>query len=465
MPALAQFVLISLYTVYSLADDNIKSLDPIFGKIKDHKSNLSYYIGENPDTILYQNEPDKAFIPASVTKLITSVVVLDEMGPATRLVTKIKARKVDIKGDVLAGHICLLGAGDPSFVSENMWILVNNFVRSGIKIIRGDIIVDDSLFDWVAFDETRLKTRVDRAYDAPVGAMSFNWNSMNIYVRPNEEGKKAHVILDPIQQSDLIENQVITNSKPTQITVSKVVNGHLDKVIVKGNINKDSEEKLYFIPVTNPALWSGNNLKIFLAQRGVVVHGIVRQGLCASDSSDMAISESKPIEQMVKDMNKFSNNFVAEMLVKLLASQTKTRASLQDGVKHIQVYLKKKGFTDKDIKISNPSGLTRDNFVSARSLWKLLFNAQADLRINGEFLSSLPLAGIDGTLKNRMKDIATLGRIRAKTGYINGVVSLSGYYSNRQNKIIPFVFLYNGIEDEAKVRSLIDKALIYLARH
>lgn len=450
---------------FALAKSDISSnIEAILKGLKDYKSNLSIYVAKSPSHFIYRNQEDKLLVPASISKLVTGIVVLNELGPATRLSTRIEAPKGQIKNGRLSGDICLIGSGDPSFVSENMWILVNNFLRSGIKTITGDVIVDDSLFDQVAFDESRLKNRVNRAYDAPVGAMSFNWNSINVYVAPSESGKKAQVTLDPSNEYSILENHVISNSKPTQISVSKVKQGALDKVVVRGNIKLGSPEVLYFVPVTSPALWSGYNLKSFLEQRGVKLEGMVKNIKCPFKGYQVASSESKPVEQMVKDMNKFSNNFVAEMLIKLLASQKKAMASLQDGVADIQAFLKRRGYSEKEIHLTNPSGLTRDNKTTARAMWRLLYESHGDLSLNGELVSSLPLAGIDGTLKNRMKDQDTVGRVRAKTGYLNGVVSLAGYYANKDQDIIPFVFIYNGSEDEAKVRNLFDRVVTFLVK-
>jgi serine-type D-Ala-D-Ala carboxypeptidase/endopeptidase (penicillin-binding protein 4) len=150
-------------------------------------------------------------------------------------------------------------------------------------------------------------------------------------------------------------------------------------------------------------------------------------------------------------------------------ASVETRASLSEGIALIKKYLKNQNFSEQEILFENPSGLTRDNKMTAFFLWRFLQESQSDLRWNGELLSSLPLAGIDGTLKKRFTDSSVRGRIRAKTGYLNGVVSLSGYYAEssygkgfKQSHIVPFVFLYNGSESETKVRDTIDKTLSYL---
>jgi len=463
---LGQFSLILLIIFFSrISSASEGQLKKILSEVADAKTNFSMFAAADYEKIIAKQNENTQFVPASVTKIITGVVVLQELGPASRLKTILKANKSEIAKDKLNGDLCLVGAGDPSFVSENMWIIVNNFSRTGVKQISGDIIVNDRLFDQILYDETRLKNRVDRAYDAPVGAMSFNWNSVNVHIRPAQLGEKATVILDPLSQYLQLDAEVTTSRKTTDITVSKNSKRKIDKIVVRGTINEKSDEKVHFIPISQPALWSGYNLKSFLEQRSITLRGEVRQGSCPENFEEVASSESKPIEQMVKDMNKFSNNYVAEMLIKLLgAKEKKQNASLADGMKFIQGYLARNGFLESEIKITNPSGLTRENLVTAKALWRLLKEAHGDLAINGELVASLPLAGIDGTLRNRLQNEATRGRVRAKTGYINGIVSLAGYYSNRQGQIVPFAFLYNGSENEAKVRGTMDKLILYLVR-
>jgi D-alanyl-D-alanine carboxypeptidase/D-alanyl-D-alanine-endopeptidase (penicillin-binding protein 4) len=136
---------------------------------------------ENSFFVNYNGE--KKVIPASVTKLITAASALSHFPPGTKFKTSIWSN-ARVENGVLKGNLWLKGGGDPGFVSENMWYLVNIFTRNQISKVEGKIIVDDSLFDTVRFDPSREDYRVDRAYDAPTGAMSFNWNSVNVFVKP-----------------------------------------------------------------------------------------------------------------------------------------------------------------------------------------------------------------------------------------------------------------------------------------
>jgi D-alanyl-D-alanine carboxypeptidase/D-alanyl-D-alanine-endopeptidase (penicillin-binding protein 4) len=404
----------------------------------------------NGDDEIYSLNANTSKIPASVSKVMTSYAILKHFPPGHRFYTQLF---YDGK------NLYLKGGGDPSFVSENMWFLVNEFTRSGIKAVN-DIIVDDSLFDDVRYDQTRESTRVDRAYDAPVGAMSFNWNSVNIFVRPTEVNKKAKITVDP--QSgyfDLVNNATTVSFVPKNDVIVNISNS--EKLItVTGDVGIKSAEKAIFKNVESPDMWSGVNLKFFLSQRGISVDGKIKNGLTPSDADLVASYESKNLAYILGDMNKFSNNFVAEMLTKGLAVEPGKRATLKQGVEIIKEELKKIGLDEKQITFINPSGLTRDNKFSAASLNKVLTAIKDDFSIFPAFVDSLPIAGIDGTLKKRFKGTDGEGWIRAKTGYLNNVVALAGYAGRRDGQVLTFSFLYNGPRDEGIVREAFDQILI-----
>ncbi|MDG0815513.1 D-alanyl-D-alanine carboxypeptidase/D-alanyl-D-alanine endopeptidase [Bdellovibrio svalbardensis] len=422
--------------------------------------------GEGLKTVIDINSK-QIMIPASISKVVTASAVLANFPPGHKFKTQLLS-SADVKNGVLKGSLYLKGGGDPSFVSENMWFLVNAFLRSQIKKIEGDIIVDDSLFDKMRYDVSRQKERVDRAYDAPVGAMSFNWNSANIFVRPGQPGQEAKVYADP--ENDYI--RLVSKAKTTSGSDNKLVADRKedskfdgDVIHVGGSIGKGYKEIAIFKNITQPDLWSGYNLKAFLEQRGIQVTGGIKTGVTPEKADVLAESESKAIEQILADMNKFSNNYVAEMLTKNLGTLRKSKgATLADGVVLINEHLKSLNLPEEQYHIESPSGLTRENKMSSYVMWKVLQHLRNDFRVQPEFLTSLPIAGIDGTLKKRMNNSAAERWVRAKTGYINNVVTLAGYAGLEDGRVVTFSFIYNGSTDETKVRQFFDKLLIFLVK-
>lgn len=460
MKILAVILLFSQVQVSS-ADDLGNKLKSIIKKHRFQETNLGLYVEDDGKEIFSINGA-KSMVPASLTKIVTGAAILNAFPMNKKFETQLLVKNI-IQNGVLKGDLCLKGGGDPSFVSEKMWYLVNELKRTGVATIEGDLRVDASRFDDELFDSGRDSVRVDRAFDAPISAASFNWNSVNIFVRPGETaGAPAKVFLDPENEYLELENKTKTVSKSgvKAIEASRVKNGDRDKIIVSGSLSADGQEVVIYKSISNPNLWMGMHLNEFLKQRGISLKGKVKVAVCETDSKTVAVAPSKNLNEMVSDMLKFSNNFVSEMLAKnLAADNSQAPAKMKDGVEEIKKYLDGLGFSRKDYVLENVSGLTRDNRFTAKQLALVLNTIKNDFLIFPEFLSGLPIAGVDGTLKNRMKK-GEQSMVRAKTGYLDGIVGLAGYIGRKNNSPLVFVFMYNGdFQQGLAARPLFDELI------
>ncbi len=422
---------------------------------KDHLGLAVIDLGKTPHPVEFGlNEKDQ-FIPASTTKIVTAAAVLQKLGPGFKFQTTLWSAGA-VKNGVLKGDLILKGGGDPGFVSESMWFLVNELVRTGIKKIEGNVVVDDTDFDAIRTDPSRDPARVDRAYDAPVGAMSFNWNSINIFVRPTQVGEAPAVHLDPIGNGLRIDNRAKTvNKAGTALDIARAGS----KIRVSGTIGIGQNEAVAYKNIDDPATWSGENLIFFLGQRGITVSGKLKMGKKLEGTKLLAKSESKPMTFLIADMMKFSNNFVAEMLTKNLAAQTgDVPATLEGGMKVIRANLESFGISRENFTLINPSGLSRRNKMRPVDIAQVLVKSYEHFPTSAEFLSALPLAGIDGTLKNRMKSPSAQGWVRAKTGLLTGVVGLAGFAGRKDGSVRAFAFIFNGKAEQGElVRRLFDQ--------
>lgn len=465
------FVVWGLFAGPVFAQENFKTeLQKIIKQSGIPESDLGLYIttGEgDQQTVILELNPKKKMIPASISKVATASAALEYFPPGHKFKTYLLSSG-EVQDKTLKGDLVLQGHGDPGFVSENMWFLVNNFKRNDISKIDGDIVVDDSHFDQKRYDISRQPERVDRAYDAPVGAMSFNWNSVNIFVRPGAKaGEAGKVFLDPENEYVRLVNKTVTTSgAENKVVASRMEDKNFggDVIHVSGKIGKNAKEVVIFKNITQPDLWSGYNLKAFLIQRGITVTGKVRVGKASEKAVILAEAESKAIEQAVADMNKFSNNYVAEMLTKNMGALKVMPGTLEAGMEMINAHLKKLGIPEDQYYIQNPSGLTRDNQISPFGMWKVILHLRNDFKVQPEFLSSLPIAGVDGTLKKRMKNSPGERWVRAKTGFLTNVVSLAGYAGRSDGRVFTFTFIFNGTKDEASVRNFFDQMLIALLK-
>ncbi|MBY0415757.1 MAG: D-alanyl-D-alanine carboxypeptidase/D-alanyl-D-alanine-endopeptidase [Bdellovibrionales bacterium] len=467
---LVHFLCLCFFSLNAVADTD-SDFKRIIKKHHFAESSLGLYVVDEGKKIIDINA-ERLMIPASLTKIVTGGAILTKLPLNTKFVTSVWS-KGNIEGSSLKGDICFKGGGDPSFVSEKMWYLVNEFVRTGVKTIEGDLIMDSSRFDDEIFDTGRDSVRVDRAFDAPISSLAFNWNSVNVFIRPNEKvGGPARVFLDPTNDYLELENKTTTVEKSgvKTIEVSRVKLGIKDKIIITGSLSVNAKEVVVYKSISNPTLWSASHFKEFLGQRGIKFTGTVKVGTCVEGSRVLAEVSSKNLNEMTSDMLKFSNNFVAEMLVKNLAAEEKgsstssapIRASMKDGIESIKTYLDKLGFARKDYVLENVSGLTRDNRFSAKQLSLVLGSIKNDFLVFPEFLSGLPIAGVDGTMKNRLRG-DNFSLVRAKTGYLDGVVGLGGFIGRKDKAPLIFVFMFNGGYDQGlAARPMFDELIIEL---
>lgn len=459
MKILAALILTTL-TIRSVHADDLNGR--LQKTVRAHSSSIApsnlglavYDLDQSRQPLIFGMNEQKDFTPASITKIVTAATVLQRLGASYKFQTSLWSVG-KIENGTLGGDLVLKGGGDSGFVSETMWFLVNELVRTGIKRIEGNLIVDDSDFDPIREDASRDPERVDRAYDAPVGAMSFNWNSINIFVRPTEIGKPPQVNLDPLPDYYAIVNKAKTVAKSgVDLDVSRTGN----TVFISGTIGADANEFVAYKNIDDPVDWSGRNLVYFLSQRGIIVTGKVKGGKRPEGARLLAKADSEPVSQHVADMMKFSNNYVAEMLTKNLAAQNGTLpASLDAGMKLIRETITSLGIDRQNFNLLNPSGLSRQNRIKPADLARVLVRAQHHFPIFAEMLASFPLAGMDGTLKNRMKDTAAKGWVRAKTGNLAGVVGLAGYAGRKDGSVRAFAFIFNGKPDQGdSARRLFD---------
>ncbi len=421
-------------TNLSMASNNTEqSLDRLFKKYSIKKKSIGLVVLDKKGESVYQINENRFKIPASLTKIPVAGAILENFSPNHTFKTRLYINKKPVKNK-LQGNLYIKGDGDPSFTSERLWYLVNEFKRQGITHINGNIVVDDFIFDDNWIDPGRSTPRVNRAYDSPAFGLSFNWNSLNVFVKPSQIGKPAIVSVDP-------ENNNFKNKTLTSKNTSRVATDLSDNFLtISGRVQSSDKEKLYYTPVKDN-LWAGKALKSFLSRRGISVDGKVIRSKVPKNAVEVASSPSATVGDIVKMMMKFSNNFIAEMMAKHLSIKARAlRGNIAGGIKVINLHVSK---INKDLNVSpndfvihSVSGLSHKNRFKPLSLAKLLF-AYKKLQYNYEFMASLPIGGLDGTLKNRNLSQA----VRAKTGQLNNVYGIAGYI-NDSEKV--FVIIYNG---------------------
>lgn len=399
----------------------------------------------------FEVNADKTMIPASLSKILTAVAVFETYPKNFQFLTEFRSEKMPQNG-TLDANIYLVGSGDPTLVTERLWLLVHELQRLNIQKITGDLIYDDTVFDDIRFSPTR-STHNHRAYSSPVSGLSFNWNSLFVRIFPTANGQLARVYIDPPDASIRIKNTARTGNR-TNVTVDRVSTEEYDSVLVGGVIRPEEEFGVYRSH-TQPSRRAANQAMSFLTSAGIKVEGTIKTGKLPGNTKQLAKIESVYIDEIVKMMMKFSNNFISEMLVKKMDEmKNKKQGTLKGGLKIMEDAIK--GYTKRSFELVNPSGLTTENKMSPLLFTDVLTVAASKPSFNSEFMSTFPRSGIDGTLKKRLKTYD--GRVRAKTGLLNGVVGLAGFINSNSGEEYAFSMIFNGsIKRQGKATDLFDQ--------
>lgn len=399
--------------------------------------------------VIYSRNSDSLFTPASNMKMFTSAMALKKVGPDYRFHTRLYAVG-RIEGTVLKGDLYIKGFGDPSLVTEQMWILVNELKNLPITKIEGNIIADNSYFD----GQGRLKSwssyKGPEAYLAPMGALSFNFNTVTVYVEPGKSvGERPRVVVDPNIDYLRIRNKAVTTGNKRsrrKLIVNRLERKGYDEIIVKGRLPKNVARKRFFLNVTDPQMYTASAFKRFLNQAGVQVTGKTKRGLVPKGATLVVDHESPPLGRILRGLNKYSNNFIAEQILRTLGAQFMGEpGTTKNGVLLLQEYMRELGYTPDQYRMVDGSGLSKTNLVTPDQVIALLEDAHSDFSIFPEFISALGVMGLDGSVIDRMDDNKEAQKIRVKTGTLNHVSALSGYFQSQDGERFAFSILLNDV--------------------
>ncbi len=397
--------------------------------------------------ILMEKNPDLALIPASTMKVITSAAALKTLKPNFTFVTEVLADGV--RGGSV-GNLFVKGSGDPYLVSEELFALTRGLKDKGLQEIRGNIVLDDSYFrPEPPLDENeKLGTR---SYHAPYSALSLNFNSIKLLVQPAaRSGEDAQISLDPVSEYSIVKAKVKTvkGSKPAQVEITKRATRDGREIIrLDGVIGAQAPVWRRYVNVALPSLYFGEVFKEFLLREGIRVIGKVECGKVPQSADLYYEFNSLPLGQIVYWLDKFSNNFMAEQIGMAMGAKVHGAPGTREkGLAVIRKYLLSCGVPEANFSLSEASGLSRNNHVSASTLVHVLVAASRDFTYNAEYTASFGVSGVDGTLKKKFTDPGMKRRIRAKTGTLRGVNALAGYGLSASGRTFAFAVIVNCLE-------------------
>ncbi len=400
---------------------------------------------------LFTHEPDQGLNLASNTKLLTSTAALATLGAGFRWRTAVYADDLDDKTGKVAGNLYLRGRGDPILSAGDLNQLAADLEARGVRIIEGALVVDATYFDGVTEPPHYAEQPKERAgFRAPIAALGVARSSIGVTVI-GEPGGPGKVTLDP-DAGDYVrvtkaEVKTIAEGRTKIKIEAKPKPDHLE-LEVTGQIKVAGGSYDARKRIDDPAKFAARVFEAALAAHGIKIGKRLSVGAVPTPAKLLAWHDSAALSTVLRAMNKESDNYIAESLLKTLGAETRTTpgpATWADGTAAVAAYLGKLGVQAGSYRADNGSGLFDASSVSPHQLVAILRAAHKDFRIGPDLVSSLPTGGVDGTLARRWKDHPARGRIRAKTGTLDKVVSLAGYIGVDGGHQLAFAIVVNEI--------------------
>ncbi|MBE9183956.1 D-alanyl-D-alanine carboxypeptidase/D-alanyl-D-alanine-endopeptidase [Microcoleus sp. LEGE 07076] len=411
---------------------------------------------------LYSRDAAKYFIPASNVKLLTTAAALQKLGADFRIKTSVYSGE--------NGNLYIVGRGDPSITETGLKSLAQQLKRRGISQVN-ELIGDDSYFQGNAVNPNWEWEDAQAGYGAPINSLIFDRNSIELLLSPQDLGQPLKVTFAEPQLTNqwqiLNNSETVRQNEPEFVDVGREFDRQT--IRVSGQLRVGAESESAYVAVVNPASNFLQHFQQALANAGIKVDRAVVASNSRSFSQELAAVESPPMAELVKETNQESDNVYAEVLLRLLGKITESiplqpTDSSEIGLKELKTALTELGVNPNSYILADGSGLSRHNLISPEALVQTL-RLMANSPAASIYRASLPIAGENGTLKNRFNSTASRVILQAKTGTLSGVSALSGYIEVPNYEPLVFSIIVNQSDLPAsKLRSATDEIVLLLNR-
>ncbi len=411
---------------------------------------------------LYRYQDEKLYRPASVEKVITSVTALAELGSDYLLETSLRYTG-NVENDTLKGSLYVVGGFDPELTDEDLHALADAVKARGIRYVTDTLAADVSLMDSVYWGPGWSWDDTPHSFQPYLSPLMLNRGCVEVSVSPTQPDSLPRVVCTPASDYYTVRNRGVSRNPqagPLEITRNWLSHGNV--ITISGNVSRPTVETLN--------VYSSQDF-FFQTFIGRLRDRGVRASVClyadCPSRSDSLFVLRRPLTDVVERALKKSDNLCAEALFYHLAARYAQRkyVTAADGAEAVGAFMQSAlGFSPDPYRIADGSGISLYNYVSPRLLLEYLKYAYAHREVFLPFYESLPVAGVDGTLQNRMKQAGLRGKVRAKTGSVTGVSSLAGYVTAGNGHLLAFVIINQNVLKLSRARAFQDKVCEILAR-
>ena len=380
----------------------------------------------------------QAMNPASTMKLITTYAALELLGPTYTWKTEAYAGG-RLEGGVLEGNLILKGYGDPKFTLENFWLLLRRLRALGVRDIRGDLLLDRSYFEAAEFDPAKFDAEPLRAYNVGPDALLLNFKAVRFQFVPDAERKTVTVIAEPRPAGLEFAAAVRATDGAcgdwrAGIKADFQTNGGLAKANFAGSMPAACGERYWNASLLGQPNYVYGVFRQLWEELGGTLAGTWKDGVVPADARLLAASASASNAELVRDINKFSNNVMARQLFLTLGAELLKLPGRSDrSAQVVQSWLAEKKLDFPELVLENGSGLSRHERISAEHMGRLLLDAWRSA-VMPELMSSLPLVAYDGTMRRRLRYESIAGQAHIKTGSLSDARTLAGYVLDQRGQ-------------------------------
>lgn len=396
----------------------------------------------NASTPLISVNAKQSMNPASTMKLLTTYAGLELLGPSYSWKTE---AYIDgkLEQDVLHGDLILKGYGDPKLTLEKLWLWLHELRSRGLREIRGDLVLDNSVFQLAPHDPAEFDNEPMRPYNTGPDALLLNFNSVHLRFIP--EGKKIKIISTPELAGIKLDNRVtVATVKRSCSNWNEALSMQLqgDTLLVQGVYPIQCGERERHVSLLSHSSYLYAVFLTLWQEMGGLLQGTLREGAVTGSAILFSTHHSASLAELIRDINKFSNNVMARQLFLSLGGTAEAPANITQSELTIRNWLTQKELHFPELVLENGAGLSRRERISPLSLALLLRSAQRS-PLSTEFEASLPIVGVDGTFKKRLTDSKAASHAHLKTGSLEGVQAVAGYVQSLSGKQWILVFLIN----------------------